>query len=177
MHQDLSVLVVDDEIDIREIIVDGISDKVRRVYQANNGNEALVVVDNNHVDIIFSDVRMPEMGGVDLLKTLRDQGSDVVFVLVTAFSDKAVATSALQLGAYDIIEKPFKIEELLATLERAAVKSAFESENRRLVEEFISSKLGERDISEIDAEELTRMKAISKSILEIKRLRYSRKKN
>lgn len=177
MQFEVNVLIVDDEKEIRELIVDGISERARRVYEASNGQDALALIEQNDIDIIFSDVRMPEMGGIELLKELRDRGYDTVFVLVTAFSDKAVATSALQLGAYDIIEKPFKMEELVATFDRANVKAAYESENKRLVEEFIASKVGERGIEEISEEELHRMRAISKSLLEIKRLRYKRKKD
>lgn len=176
MFHNVSVLVVDDDPSIREIIVEGIHDVVHRVFEAENGLKALEIIKSEKIDIIFSDVRMPEMDGISLLREMRELGDDSVFVLVTAFSDKDIATSALHHGAYDIIEKPFKMNELCATLERAAVKTAYERENQRLVEEFIQSKLGDQSISEIDPEEFAKMKAISKSILDIRRLRYSQKK-
>lgn len=174
MYHEVNVLVVDDEQSIREIIVDGIHDTVRRVYEAANGLEALSIIQNHDIDIVFSDVRMPEMGGVELLQKIRENGLDTVFILVTAYSDKDVATNALHYGAYDIIEKPFKIAELRATLERAAVKTAYERENQRLVDEFIQSKVGGQSIDTLDPEELAKLKAISKSILELRRIKYAR---
>lgn len=176
MFHNVSVLVVDDDPSVREIIIEGIQSSVHRVYEAENGQVALNIIAHEAIDIIFSDVRMPEMDGMALLKKIRELNIDTVFILVTAFSDKDIATSALHHGAYDIIEKPFKMNELCATLERDAVKTAYERENKRLVDEFIQSKLGDQSISDIDPEELAKMKAISKSILDIRRLRYSQKK-
>lgn len=170
-----NVLVVDDDEDIREIITEFLAPEAKSIYQAGDGVEALEVIKKKRVDIIFSDVRMPNMSGIELLKKLREDGSDVVFILVTGHSDKDVATCALQWGAYDIIEKPFKAHELISTFQRAIIKCAYEEENQRLVDEFITSKLGEKSSDEIDPAELEKLRAISQSILEFKRIKHRRK--
>ncbi len=174
MKSSFNVLIVDDEADIRDLIRDGIRDNAQNVYEAENGKMALEVIATKKIDIVFSDVKMPEMDGVELLRELREMDNDVVFILVTGFSDKEVATSALQWGAYDIIEKPFKMSELEATFERARIKCSFEAENERLIDEFIASKLGDRSPAEIDPAELEKLRDISKSILEFKRIKYRR---
>lgn len=175
MTAEFNVLIVDDESSIRELIYDGISDHAKSIYQAENGEEALELLRQKDIDIVFSDVKMPNLDGVELLKKIRENGSDVVYILVTGYSDKDIATSALKWGAYDIIEKPFKLSELVATYDRARMKCSYEHENNRLIDEFIQSKIGEKSIDEIDPDELKKLKEISKSILEFKRIKYRRK--
>lgn len=170
-----NTLVVDDDDNIRELIVEGLADYPKRVFEARDGNEALEIVKNNIVDIVFSDVKMPGLDGIELLKSLREDENEVVFVLVTSFSDKEVATSALKWGAYDIIEKPFKNDELIGTFMRAATKCSYEFENQRLIDEFVQGKLGDKSPDALDPAELKRLREISKSIIELRRIKYGRK--
>ena len=107
-----SVLLVDDEPDIIEILEMVLREEEMDVYTSRSGREALDVLRNREVDVVVSDIRMPDLTGVELLREAKQLSPDTVFVMMTAFASTETAIEALQHGAFDYLTKPFKMEEL-----------------------------------------------------------------
>jgi putative two-component system response regulator len=119
-------LVVDDEPRLRQVLVHLMKGDGFTCFEAGNGEEALVQLQRHPVTLVMSDLRMPKMDGLELLRQVRARWPDVAVVMITAVADVEVAVSCLAIGAMDYLTKPFHLEEV-----RARVAQAME--NRRLV--------------------------------------------
>ena len=107
-----SILIADDEILIRQSLANFLS-RDYTVYQASNGLEALTIFrENKGIELVLSDVRMPEMDGMELLEKIRSDNNDMVVILMTAYFTDELAAEAKRRGAYDCISKPFALNEL-----------------------------------------------------------------
>jgi len=126
------LLIVDDEASYREVLKKLFESEGHTVDTAPDGRAALTKVKNGRCDLIISDVRMPDVDGVELLKLVRDIDPDIAVVLMTAFGTMETARSAFALGADDFIQKPFSNEELKIIVKRALEKQAIVHENRAL---------------------------------------------
>lgn len=131
----LRVLVVDDEPTVRRGIVLGVNwaqmDCVV-VGEATNGLEALEAVERYRPGLIISDIRMPQMDGLQMLEALRERGNDAYVILLTAYNDFEYVRSALQLGAVDYLLKPFRDAELSAALDRIRRKDSAQTPQSKL---------------------------------------------
>ena len=107
-----TILVVDDEPNIIEVLEIVLQDEGMEVLKSGSGREALALLQENEVDLVISDIRMPDFSGVELLREAKQISPDTVFIMITAFASTETAIEALQHGAYDYITKPFKMEEL-----------------------------------------------------------------
>jgi two-component system response regulator PilR (NtrC family) len=107
-----SVLLVDDEPDIVEVLEMVLREEEMDVYTSRSGREALDVLRSRSVDVVVSDIRMPDLTGVELLREAKQLSPETVFVMMTAFASTETAIEALQHGAFDYLTKPFKMEEL-----------------------------------------------------------------
>lgn len=117
----LKILVVDDESMVRKGIVLGFdwpSMDCVIVGEASNGIEGLEAVERYNPNLIITDVRMPQMDGIEMLAKLRKRGNRAHVILLTAYSDFSYARSALQYGADDYLLKPFHNNELVAAINR-----------------------------------------------------------
>lgn len=119
-------LVVDDEPRLRQVLVHLMRSDGFTCFEAGNGEEALVQLQREPITLVMSDLRMPRMDGLELLRQVRARWPDVAVVMITAVADVEVAVSCLAVGAMDYLTKPFHLEEV-----RARVAQAME--NRRLV--------------------------------------------
>lgn len=114
-----NVLVVDDELELRRAVVFDLKRRGCNIFEAACGAEAAEIVKNNRIDIIVSDVRMPNGSGVDLLKEVRANNPNLPIVLLaTGFADLS-EPEALSMGAYALIEKPINRQKMLGLLERS----------------------------------------------------------
>jgi two-component system response regulator AtoC len=113
------ILVVDDEPKMRRVLEIMLQKMGHRVLCAANGREALEVFAGNAVDLVMSDLRMPEMDGIALLGQLRAQGSDVPVMVITAHGTIETAVAAMKHGASDYILRPFDIDSLEIAVDRA----------------------------------------------------------
>ncbi len=164
-----ALLVVDDEEAIREMLAEFLSLEGYDVETAEHGMAALGVLETRLFDIVLTDLKMPKMGGIALLEQMRRHAPGTVGIIMTGFGTVESAIGAMKNGAYDYILKPFKLDEVLHVVGRAAHKRRMESENIRLrqavslykVSEAIKSSLSldqvlltvvESSITEIDAE-------------------------
>ena len=127
----LKVLIVDDEAVVRRGIVLGIdwaSLGCAVVGEAANGEEGLAAAERYSPNLIITDVRMPHMDGIEMMRVLRERGSTAHVIVLTAYNDFDYARSALRFGAADYLLKPFRDQELVAAIERVREKDeAFSS--------------------------------------------------
>ncbi len=112
------VLVVDDEEDVVEVIQDRLEAYGFTVVTAGNGLEALKKLSVEHFDGVFLDIKMPEMGGIEVLEEIRKNGLKIPVIIITASSTKDTAMEAMAKGANAYVLKPFEWEELKAKIEK-----------------------------------------------------------
>ena len=130
------VLVVDDEENIRLVLRTLLKRHGYEVETAPGGEEALGLVESFGPDVVITDVRMPRMGGMDLLGTLRAKGNDATVIVMSAYGNLDQAIDAIKAGAYDYIQKPFKPDEVVLALRKAEERESLRRENRVLREEI-----------------------------------------
>jgi len=117
------ILVVDDEQDVRETLESVLSKLDYDPIVASGGKEALEMIRQNKVDVVLSDLYMPEMDGIELLKRVKTENRNIVFLMITAHPTIETAVDAIKKGAYDYLTKPFHIDEVKMKLNRALEKS------------------------------------------------------
>lgn len=118
MNKDSIVLVVEDDMDLREALCDTLKLSSIKTLEAEDAESALRVLSKNCVSLIISDVQMPGIDGYELLKTVKRQYPEIPFVLITAFGSVPKAVGAIQAGAADYITKPFEAAVLLEMVNR-----------------------------------------------------------
>ncbi len=122
MSQIRTVLVVDDEEDVRDTLQNVLKSMEYVPYVAANGKEALEILKKQPVDVILSDLYMPQMDGIELLKRVRALNKNTIFLMITAHPTIETAVEAIKKGAYDYLTKPFHIEEVRLKINRAFEK-------------------------------------------------------
>lgn len=125
-----SVLVVDDESTIREVLSRTLSDEGYACRSAGNVDEALALLDEQPADLILSDIMMPGRTGVELLEDVMKRTQNTAVIMVTAVADTQTAIKAMKMGAFDYVTKPFNLVEVLMSVERALEKRALIISNR-----------------------------------------------
>jgi two-component system response regulator AtoC len=130
------VLVVDDEENIRLVLRTLLRKHGYEVELAESGERALEMVDGFGPDFILTDVRMPKMGGLDLLATLQAKQHPATVIVMSAYGNVDMALEAIKAGAYDYVSKPFKPDEMLLTLRKAEERETLRRENRQLREQI-----------------------------------------
>jgi DNA-binding NtrC family response regulator len=116
---EIKILLIDDEPKTTGLYGKVLSEKGYAVTQMSDSREAIKLIENNFFDIIISDLQMPGYSGIDVL---RSKPEESIFILVTGYASIESAVQAMQLGAYDYLMKPLKLEELLLKVENAAEK-------------------------------------------------------
>ena len=140
----LTVLVVDDEKNTRE----GLGRALRRDYEvvlAESADAAIQTLGERPVDVMLSDVRMPGMDGLGLLREARRLHPDLVVIMLTAYGSVETAVEAMKVGAADFLTKPVNLDHLDITISKAVRQRALESENRAL-KSRLDSKFGLENI-------------------------------
>jgi DNA-binding NtrC family response regulator len=126
------ILIVDDEEQIRSLLVDFFKTLNYETVVAPNGTEALTIVNQNDIDCILSDLIMPDMDGIELLKQIRSLGKKIPFIIITGYPTVDSAIEAIKEGAYDYVSKPLKLSEVRFKVERILHVKALERSNKRL---------------------------------------------
>ncbi len=125
-----NLLIVDDEQSYRQLLTLVFETEGYKVRTAKNGREAVELLQVEPADLVISDVRMPDMDGIELLSAAREFLPDLGVVLMTAFASVETARDAFKLGADDFIQKPFDVEELKLIVKKTLEKQALVVENR-----------------------------------------------
>ena len=130
-----NLLIVDDELGMRQFLTHLFQREGHEVKVAERGREAMTVLRQDPVDLIISDVRMPDMSGIELLRSARELRPDVEVIMMTAFASVETAREAFLLGAYDFVQKPFDNDLLKEVVARALAKISLVKEKEALLEE------------------------------------------
>ena len=130
------ILVVDDEDSIREFLDIMLRKEGYEVTLAEDGQKAADLLKKKSFDMVISDLQMPKMTGMELLKYAKEQYPDTIFMMITAFGTTESAVEAMKAGAYDYISKPFKIDEVRLNIQNALRSQNLEVENRSLKKEL-----------------------------------------
>jgi DNA-binding NtrC family response regulator len=129
---DFKILVVDDNRELREILEEYLVGEGDNVEGAKNGKEALEKYRNNYYDLIITDLNMPELVGMELIKTIRQENEDTEFVIITGCASMDSAVEAIKIGAFDYIVKPFRMEELSVVVKNVREKVRLKKLNTQL---------------------------------------------
>ena len=129
------ILVVDDEQKMRRLLEMALRGMGYEVVQAADGAEALARFDESPFDMVLTDMRMPRMNGLELLRSLRERGEELPVVVLTAHGTVESAVAAMKLGAVDYIIRPFEMETVELAVTRALAMSVVQRENRYLRDE------------------------------------------
>jgi two-component system response regulator PilR (NtrC family) len=124
------LLIVDDEQSYRQLLNLVFQEEGYSIRTAMNGREAIAMLEEEPAGVIVTDVRMPDMDGIELLKAARGMLPDIGIVMMTAFATVDTARDAFKLGADDFIQKPFDVEELKIIVKKAFERQALVEENR-----------------------------------------------
>jgi DNA-binding NtrC family response regulator len=131
--ESMKILVVDDEAPIRDMLQRGLIQRGGfSVEVAQNGIEAIEKIEKDVFDLVLTDLMMPEMGGLELLKTIKGTRPEVMVILMTAYGSIETAVEAMRIGADDYITKPVDFNELLIHISKAQKENALLKENRLL---------------------------------------------
>jgi response regulator RpfG family c-di-GMP phosphodiesterase len=148
------VLIVDDEKFIRDILADFLGMEGYLVRTAEDGAAALNELHHAHYDLIISDLKMPRMGGIELLEAIGTAAPNALTVIMTGFGTVETAIDAMKRGAYDYILKPFKVEEVIHVVQRGLEKQRLAAENLRLREALSLYKVSEAIAASLSLEEV-----------------------
>lgn len=147
----LNILIVDDEEPIRELLVDYFSQCHHECKDAESGEKALEIMPEFKPHVVITDLNMPEMNGIELLKQIREQNSNTKVIILTGFPDQQNAIDAVNFGARAFLQKPINLSDLSAVVEK--------------IESETAEEIGEKIRSETDAKERSRLR-VSVSALE-----------
>src|SRR5262245_5802284 len=106
------ILVVDDEQSMRELLAIVLRREGSGVMLAENGRVAIELLERGPIDLLISDINMPDMSGVDVLRAAKRVDQDVLGIMITAFASTETAVEAMRLGACDYLSKPFDVDLL-----------------------------------------------------------------
>ncbi len=132
-----TLLIIDDEADLLtglERVLAGETDA--HIITTRKARHAIEIVQQDRVDVVLADIRMPEMDGLTLLKAIREIDPTVTVIMMTAYGTIEVAVESIKSGAYDFIEKPFDEERLVHLVKKALERSRLVRENRRLQQQI-----------------------------------------
>ncbi|MEW6992549.1 sigma-54-dependent transcriptional regulator [Colwelliaceae bacterium 6441] len=134
------ILVVEDDPEQRKLICDILTLSHFQILSADCVEQAILLLKDNHFDVVFSDWKLGNLSGLDLLAYTRKHFPDVGFVIATAYGTINHAVEALQNGADDYLPKPFKRQELLLTIDKALKAKTLRGENKSLTEQLSEQK-------------------------------------
>lgn len=134
-----NVLLVDDEAEFLETLVKRIKKRDVNVTGVESGEKALEFLDEQPVDVVVLDVRMPGMDGIETLRELKKRHPLVEVIMLTGHASLEVAIEGMELGAFDYLMKPIDIDELLYKLEDAYKKRTIQAEKIRAMREVSGS--------------------------------------
>lgn len=181
------ILVVDDNKELREILEEFLKGEGHDVEGSPNGRDALERHQQSPFDLIITDLNMPEISGMELIKTIRKDNQDTEFVIITGYASMDTAVEAVRTGAFDYIVKPFRMEELHVVVKNARDKVTLKKLNARLVQTLQSfydemdryrgkkpDEVESRETLPVDARKMSDTEKIVEEIRDLEKLRKGR---
>ncbi len=127
-----SILIIDDEPGIRTVLRDVLEDEGYTVLAAEDGAQGLAELAASSVDLVFLDVWLPNMGGIEVLKRIREQFPDVEVIMISGHANISLAVQATKMGAFDFLEKPLSLDRTMTVVRNAIAIEDLRRENRTL---------------------------------------------
>jgi len=151
------ILVIDDEDIILQLSEDILTNQNYEVRTISNGNEGLRLLENEKFDLLLTDIKMPDIGGIDVIKSVRANNEEIPIIVITAYGTLDIAIDALRLGAQGFLLKPFTPAELRSAVTEALGKIKLLRENIRMRALLPLFEVSKEIISEIDSKRLLKM--------------------
>ncbi len=148
------ILVVDDEKVIREILADFLSMEGYVVHAVEDGALAIEELRKRSYNLVISDLKMPNLSGLDLIQKVTEESIPVLTVIMTGFGTVETAIEAMKKGAYDYILKPFKVEEVIHIVQRGLDRQRLQHENIRLKDALSIYKISEAIATSLSVEKV-----------------------
>ncbi len=126
------VLIIDDEPGIREVLKQILEDEGHQVCTAEDGYQGLAILAEDAMDVVLLDVRLPNMGGIDVLAAIREKHADTETIMISGHANIDLAVHAVKMGAFDFLEKPLDLHKTATAVANAAKVRVLRSENRAL---------------------------------------------
>ncbi len=129
------VLLIEDEASIRAVLKDILTDQKElnlKVSEAKDGVEGLALLESDEFDLVFCDIKMPKMDGMEVLQKAKEKGIGTTFIMISAHGTTEMAVDATKMGAYDFLQKPPDLNRLLITLRNALDKTSLLAETKTL---------------------------------------------
>jgi len=175
----LKVLVVDDESMYRHLLQKTLVTEGYQVDVAEDGYQAVEQIKNNDYDIVLTDLAMPHVGGIEVLKEAKKKNESTIVIIITGYASLDTALAAIKDGVYDYITKPFQLDEIRLTMKNAGGHLWLENQNRLLlakldeayqrIEQLSNNRREyESKISEIDQQLADRQNEINESMKRLK---------
>jgi len=130
------VLIVDDERGMRDFLKILLEKEGHKVITANRGQKALEILKSKTIDLVVSDIRMPELSGIELLEIIKEKTPELPVIMITAFASPDDAVMAMKNGAFDYISKPFNVDEIISVIRSATSKTSTKPQAPQLSESF-----------------------------------------
>ncbi|HET6486188.1 MAG TPA: sigma-54 dependent transcriptional regulator, partial [Spirochaetia bacterium] len=127
-----TILIIDDEPGIRTVLRDVLQDEGHTVFLAEDGIRGLAELAANPTDLVFLDVWLPSLGGIDVLKRIREEHPDVEVIMISGHANVSLAVQATKMGAYDFLEKPLSLDRTMTVVRNALAMEDLRRENRTL---------------------------------------------
>jgi len=127
-----SILIVDDDEVMQETLSSVLRKRGYEIFSVTSGNEALSLIKKNIIDLVLLDMKLPDVDGLEIQKKIRAFDTEILVIIMTAYSDVQTAVSAMKSGAYHYINKPFELEELNLLIEKGLETKSLINEVRRL---------------------------------------------
>ena len=128
----MKILIVDDDRAIRNSFGEILMDEGYEVAKAEDGPGALKAVEEERFDVIFCDIKMPGMDGVEVLEKFMEMNLDAAVVMISGHGDISTAVECIKKGAFDFVEKPLDLQRLLITIKNAAERTTLTTQNKAL---------------------------------------------
>lgn len=137
----MKVLIVDDERAIRNSLKEILSDEGYAVDTAEDGMDGLEAMRREHYDVVFCDIKMPNMDGLELLKRMADEGIESSVVMISGHADIETAVECIRNGAFDFIQKPLDLNRILITVKNATDKASLVTQTKILKKKVYGSEM------------------------------------
>ncbi len=134
--KNLTILIIDDESSQLESLQSFLKRRNFNIFTAHNGAEGIKIIENNYIDAVLTDFRMPELDGLGVLKKAKEINPEIDVVIITAFGSVDDAVEIMKSGAYDYLTKPIDLDELENLLNRIKEKRLLKEENKKLKEQL-----------------------------------------
>ena len=142
----MKILVIDDERSIRNSLKEILCDEGYEVDTAEDGAIALGMVSKGHYNVIFCDIKMPNMDGIEFLEKFSEEGTDAAVVMISGHADIGTAVECIKKGAFDFIQKPLDLNRILITIKNATEKVSLVKETKALKKKVYGQQMvGESD--------------------------------